>query len=249
MIKIIKGKLVNNKIKTSKSLSWIKANIKMKEIIIIRGVFEKDKIISIRNKVFQFGKKFKEKNPKRNVNTNAYHRIDNNHKLMRVKRIAHFYRFSYKSDAKTNIFDVITPLNILRNKIANLKSGYSFHNEEDGYVSQPAALHYPTGGGYMETHIDPLKPQTVEMVLAGSQKGKDFSSGGLLVKSKKGNWVNVEKNIKIGDIVMFRPDVPHKVKLIDKNKKLNWKNELGRWTFFSPIASFKNQKLNEKSLN
>ena len=76
MIKIIKGKLINNKIKTSKSLSWIKANIKMKEIIIIRGVFEKDKIISIRNKVFQFGKKFKEKNPKRNVNTNAKNSVD-----------------------------------------------------------------------------------------------------------------------------------------------------------------------------
>ena len=28
MIKIIKGELINNKIKTSKSLSWIKANVK-----------------------------------------------------------------------------------------------------------------------------------------------------------------------------------------------------------------------------
>lgn len=248
MIKILKGKLVKGQIETNKSIGWIQKSILKKEILIVRGVFSNKKVLDVKNQVFKFGLKTKEKNPKRNVNTKAFHRIDINHKKMRVKRIAHMYRFSYKNFAQTKIFDLIKPLNIFRNKIANLSDKFSFFDEESGYVSQPAVLHYPAGGGYMQTHVDPLVPQAVEMVLTASERGSHFNEGGLNVKSKFGKWIDVEKKIKLGDIVMFRPDVPHKVNVIDGDGKIDWKNKKGRWTFFSPIANFKNQNLNEKSM-
>ena len=100
----------------------------------------------------------------------------------------------------------------------------------------------------MQTHVDPLLPQAVEIVLAASERGSHFNEGGLNVKSKFGKWIDIEKKIRFGDIVMFRPDVPHKVNVIDGDEKIDWKNKKGRWTFFSPIANFKNQNLNEKSM-
>ena len=164
---------------------------------------------------------------------------------MHVQRIAHFYRFSYSDKKIPEIFNLFEPLNLLRNQIAELDENYSYYDEVDGFVSQPAVLHYPTGGGYMQEHVDPLDPQKVEMVLSGSQRGIDFVDGGLEIFLDD-EWIDVESHITKGDIVLFRPDVPHRVKPINAKSKLDWSKRQGRWTIFSPIAHSTKKELNEK---
>ena len=96
----------------------------------------------------------------------------------------------------------------------------------------------------MQQHEDPLYPQMVEMVLSGSQRGVDFSEGGIQIYNKK--WIDIESYINLGDLVLFRPDIPHRVTPIDENKSLSWDVLSGRWTIFSPIANINNEQLNEK---
>jgi hypothetical protein len=241
---IISGELDNSEIKTSECIADITQMISEGQVIIIRGVFVSKLLNSVKKEIFEFGQNSPENNPKRDAKTDNFHRVDNNHPSMSVKRIAHFFRYSYANQNLTSIFELIHPLNILRNSIANLNPEYTFYNDDDGFLSQPAALHYPVGGGYMSAHVDPIDPQKVEMVLSLSQRGVDFNEGGLSIYIDN-VWNDVEKFIQFGDICMFRPDIPHRVDPIDAGIELDWNTISGRWTIFSPIANISNEDINE----
>jgi hypothetical protein len=234
-------------IQTKESISSLRKLIEADKVVIIKDVFDKCLLDSIKNEVFDFGQETEEKNMKTNANTGNFHRIDDNHPAMSVKRVAHFFRYSYSERKSTSIFEVIHPLNILRNQIAELDTSYSFYDDESGYVSQPAALHYPCGGGYMQAHSDPIEPQKVEMVCSLSERGKDFISGGLAIYQDK-EWHDVEQYIAFGDICMFKPDSPHRVEPIDPEESKSFDSIKGRWTVFSPIAHMTDETKNEVSV-
>ena len=235
---ILLGKIIEGEITTTESIENLSEMISAGQVIIIKEVYDKKVLNLVKKEIFDFGQNNLEGNPKREAKTENFHRIDNNHPLMSVKRIAHFFRYSYHNQDATSIFKLIHPLNILRNSIAGLDKDYTFYSQYEGYLSQPAALHYPVGGGYMSAHVDPVDPQKVEMVLTLSERGVDFQEGGLEIFIDN-EWQDVEKFISFGDICMFRPNIPHRVNPIDPNIKLNWCSNAGRWTVFSPIAYIK----------
>jgi hypothetical protein len=241
---ILKGKIFEGEIVTSESTKNLAEMIATGHIVVIKKVFDQKILNLIKSEIFNFGQNSPENNPKRDAKTQNFHRIDNNHPLMSVKRIAHFFRYSYHNQTDTSIFKLIHPLNILRNSIAGLDKDYTFYSDYKGFLSQPAALHYPVGGGYMSAHVDPIEPQKVEIVVSLSERGVDFKEGGLSIFIDN-EWQDVEKYISFGDICMFRPDVPHRVNPIDPSSKLNWGSDSGRWTVFSPIANISDESKNE----
>lgn len=248
-ITILAGKLVNNEVTAEEDVSTITSRIQSGEIVVIRDVFDKNELLALRDRIHEFGTSTPEFNPDRTANTVNFHRIDNNHPKMMVRRIAHFYRFSYHNSDEAGVFKFMHPINILRNQVAGLPRDYTFYNDDDGFLSQPAMLHYPAGGGYMMTHVDPLHPQQVELVLLLSERGTDFQTGGLKAKSiSDEDFVDIEGQLKIGDICMFRPDIPHGVEAIDKEMPLDWKQSRGRWIMFSPIAHIRDQSKNESEV-
>ena len=247
-ISIINGNLKNDKIDTDMSIQEMTKRIELGEVIIVRNTFSKEKLYEVRRKVHRFGVSTPEKNPPRSAQTECFHRVDNNHPLMIVKRIAHFFRFSYEHQGDEGVFEFMHPINILRNQVAGLDEKYTFWEDWNGYLSQPAMLHYPAGGGYLANHVDPLHPQRVELVLAMSQRGEDFKSGGIQIQDGD-KWVDLESSIQFGDIVMFRPDVPHQVLPIDQDSQLDLQSETGRWIMFSPIANIYNNTVNGKQIS
>lgn len=216
-------------------------------VVIVRGVFSKEELLECRSKVFSFGQETPESNPPLSADSISFHRIDYNHPLMTVKRIAHLFRFTYKNKGNTGVFKFFEPMNYFRNRLAGLSETFSFNEDVSGFLSQPAILHYPCGGGYLENHVDPVEPQKVEMVVAISQRGTDFKTGGLEF-SLHGEWIDVEKYVEIGDIVMFKPDIPHRVTPIDPEETLSFGKNNGRWIIFSPIAHTYDKTKNEKEL-
>lgn len=244
---IISAHVSDGRILPNESISSLSQMISDGEVVVIRGAFDPEMLLTIKNEVFSFGQDASEKNHQNAANVTNFHRIDDNHPAMAVQRIAHFFRYSYVNSDETSIFNVIHPLNILRNQLAELPEDYTFYNDDSGYLSQPAVLHYPSGGGYMQAHVDPLEPQKVEMVCSFSERGKDFQTGGLSIYSDK-EWHDVENYIKFGDICIFRPDVPHRVEPIDPSKEKNFNDIGGRWTVFSPIASVSDKSKNEAAL-
>jgi len=245
---ILLGKIVKEEIITTESIESIAKLISVGKVVIVKGVYDKNILNIVKSEIFDFGQKIPENNPERDAKTVNFHRIDNNHQQMSVKRIAHFFRYSYHYQKATSIFKLIHPLNILRNSIAGLDKNYTFYSDFKGFLSQPAALHYPLGGGYMAAHVDPIEPQKVEVVLSLSERGVDFKEGGLSIFIDQ-EWQDVEKYISFGDICMFRPNIPHRVDPIDSSSELGWNKIAGRWTVFSPIANIIDESNNEVELS
>jgi len=93
---------------------------------------------------------------------------------------------------------------------------------------RPWAMYYPAGGGCFGWHEHRLEPTRIGLILAMSQIGVDFTSGGTEFRTPLG-LVNVESYHDIGDVCMFRYDLPHRVAPVDPGRDLCW-NGSGRWT-------------------
>lgn len=244
----LQGQLKNNQIILDQPDEELSKQIAGGAIVIITNVFNREEILSCRQKIYTYGQTTPESNPPRSADTINFHRIDNNHPMMSVKRIAHFFRFSYKNQGDSGIFRFFEPMNYLRNRLAGLEPEFTFYEDYKGYLSQPALLHYPRGGGYLQNHVDPVEPQMVEMVMLASEKGVDFKEGGLSIFDN-GKWLDIESMCKLGDMILFRPDIPHRVDPVDPDATLEFNENSGRWIFFSPIANIKNLEINEKGID
>ena len=92
---------------------------------------------------------------------------------------------------------------------------------------RPWAMHYPAGGGCFGWHEHQLEFTKISPILALSQIGADFRCGGTEFKTPFG-VVNIEAHHDIGDICLFRFDLPHRVTVVDPEQEPLW-NGSGRW--------------------
>ena len=93
---------------------------------------------------------------------------------------------------------------------------------------RPWAMYYPAGGGCFGWHEHRLEPTRIGLILALSQIGVDFTSGGTEFRTPQG-LVNVEPHHDIGDVCMFRYDLRHRVTPVDPDREVRWDGS-GRWT-------------------
>jgi hypothetical protein len=89
-------------------------------------------------------------------------------------------------------------------------------------------MHYPSGGGCFGWHQHKLQPTKIGLILALSENGVDFRSGGTQIKTPFG-VIDAMPHHDIGDLCLFRYDLPHRVTAVDPDRQRNWDG--GRWTF------------------
>ena len=160
---------------------------------------------------------------------------------MRVPCINHMYRFSPNDSNFKDFHEVVESMNNFRNQLLNIsESEYSKNGSEKGYVSRPVIKHYPVGGGYMSSHTDTLVgDHSLQLIVPLSQKGVDYQTGGLAIKNKNEKWIDVEKNLELGDFILCRPDLEHRVDEINKDHmQLDWKSESGKWSLIGILDKF-----------
>lgn len=216
------------------SIHELKEKINNFECVIIKNCLDKNKLLEIKKSAYEFAKINEPTNPGNTSNFLKYsfHRIDNNVPAMKKKCIDHMYKFGAEDCPSKYFFEIVERVDHFRNKIFNLESKDFIKNEnEKGIVSRPVIKQYPIGGGYMIEHTDTSDPAPLQLLVPLSSKIIDFNNGGLEVFCpKKKKWIDIESEIMIGDIVLHRPDLLHKVSPIDQDKKLNWDSILGKWT-------------------
>lgn len=93
---------------------------------------------------------------------------------------------------------------------------------------RPWAMCYPPGGGTFRWHHHRLEPTRIGLILAMSQIGVDFQTGGTQFRTPRG-IVNSVDHHDIGDICLFRYDLQHHVAPVDPERELRWDGS-GRWT-------------------
>jgi hypothetical protein len=91
------------------------------------------------------------------------------------------------------------------------------------------AMQYPIGGGCFGWHQHKLEPTKIGLILALSEIGVDFRSGGTEFRTPFG-VVDVMQHHDIGDLCLFRYDLPHRVAAVDSGRVRKWDGS-GRWTF------------------
>jgi hypothetical protein len=91
------------------------------------------------------------------------------------------------------------------------------------------AMQYPTGGGCFGWHQHKLEPTKIGLILALSELGVDFRSGGCEFRTPFG-LIDAMPYHDIGDVCLFRYDLPHRVSAVDPDRDRRWDGS-GRWTF------------------
>ncbi len=98
----------------------------------------------------------------------------------------------------------------------------------------PQVTHYPMGGSFFGRHWHPRYPQQVGMILALNKYGRDYHSGGTGYVIND-TIVETEGFQDVGDMILFRYDLPHWVSPSSFADRFSWDDPRGRWVAILPF--------------
>ena len=229
------GNFINGQIITDLSLREISEAITAGDIFILKRVFasQLEDLIRLRRAVFDWSRS--------TAPSEQPGPTENSHCMQagvsagqKTPHIYHSYNFNRISqlpgDLATQLFKYFRPLCELQNAL----TGNTARLEEfNGVALHPQVIQYPPGGGIFGRHFHPLDPQKIGLIVALSQRGVDFDRGGACFEVD-GEVVNIEPYHELGDIALFRYNIPHWVNSTDLREKFDWDSERGRWTMVLP---------------
>lgn len=172
--------------------------------------------------------------------------IDNcsleNHRKKKFNKVLDFYSIDVlPKNVKTNrIFRTFELSGYTVNKFKELKKIIDLQKKiikltpKKKIYKKFQVIHYPKGGGHFDWHHHPRYPTNYGFIITLSKKGKNFNQGVTNFKVRK-KILNLEKfNISIGDLILFRYDLPHSISKVDSKEDLRFDSN-GRWTLVLPV--------------
>ena len=162
-----------------------------------------------------------------------YHRVDDGKIASSIPHL--FHQFGLNSieeldaDLSGSAETIRTALRGLQNRVAGTRFVFSPHE------LRLKVLHYPAGGGYLAQHVHPLEPQRVGLILSASRIGGDVVTGGTYFETPAGR-VDTSRAHDIGDVILFRYDIPHGVAAVDPGSSLEWHSDVGKWSIVLDLS-------------
>ena len=160
-----------------------------------------------------------------------FHRISVADPRSHVSATFHQFNFFPWNQDVFQLFSVFRPVFEARNLMLGEDRGAFLGSlPERGAAARLGFQFYPAGGGFMNTHIDPVGfHQSVLVSLVMSRFGSDYEQGGVYVEDTAGVRFFPEAECEPGDLVWFNPQMPHGVAPIDPESPLGWTQFRGRW--------------------
>src|SRR5258708_10397925 len=227
---LIRAFVQDGAIRSQLSDSEIDTLVSAGKVVILKGAFDPEKMIHLRQAARRWAKDTppfphgKSPNAMPRVN---YHRIDDGRIVSSLPHVFHQICFNSLDAVSGNIGQAVSSvaalMRDLQNRVANTK--YDF----DLTGLRVKVLRYPAGGGYLSEHEHPLKPQRIGLITSLSRIGDDFVNGGTTFRTPLG-FVDTNEYHDIGDIIIFRYDLAHAVRPVDREKQIDWDSESGKWT-------------------
>jgi hypothetical protein len=234
----LKATIENDVIVPSKSIEEISNEVMKGNIIILKNVFDEKFLLDFRKEFLKWSRSVDPIIPS-NKKDESYlkenhHRIDDNPPQSETPHRSHFHNLMRldnlpKELSKTATM-IFTSLRDLQNKVSGTNGDFLPTNNP--ILMRPQIIQYPSGGGYFGEHIHHLEPQKIGLITGLSRKGIDYKIGGTSFKTPFGFIDSGEHDI--GDITLFKYNLPHAVTEVDPEDKLDWKSEKGRWTIILP---------------
>lgn len=94
-------------------------------------------------------------------------------------------------------------------------------------------VQFPAGEGQVERHTHESIfnfGQPINMVVALSEKGRDFQGGGLFIESKNKDVFDLTEEFCFRDAIFFKNDIVHWVSPVTGNKSEHFSKNGGRWS-------------------
>ncbi len=225
------------------------------KVLLVKNAFSEELVKLIKKKTIQFWKK--------NPNTfhqmieacPDYHRIitpevAKNYSVGAVRHTTYF--FSWNNDP-CGFNEMIYERWRYSKYLAGLNfNEYEKNTPKSGVVDRIQIVCYPPKHGGVEVHKDTMSnsPLAISCYLS-SKKNNDFSEGGFYLIDKKGNKINLENEIDIGDLSLYCPTIDHGVDCIDESSNLDqknydWNSGIGRW-WMGLFTNDSNMKLKRKT--
>ncbi len=203
--------------------------------IVLHNVFSRKKLEKLRSQVHRWGQEVASKPPQTYIDENFHSFESGISPRQKTPHMYHAYNFNQITQLPAYLRDTLTqisdPLRIFQNELTGNKAGYEVNAQ--GFKLHPQFIQYPSGGGMLGKHTHPLEPQRIGLILACSKRGTDFTSGGTYFELD-GESVSSDEIHDIGDMLLFRFDLPHGISPIDEDAALEDTSERGRWTFVLP---------------
>jgi hypothetical protein len=153
-----------------------------------------------------------------------------------LTRFQQFSFFPWNADY-FDLFSIFRPIFEIKNVLSNLeRDSFLGAEPQNGCVSRLSFQFYPSGGGFMNTHRDPVdRHQLVVPIVALTKKGQHFRQGGGFVCDSDGRKVNTDEDLNIGDALLFHAQLRHGVDPVDPEEKLDWLAYQGRWIVITAV--------------
>ena len=157
-----------------------------------------------------------------------FYRINFNDERSHIKGHFHQFNFFPWNQDLLSLFENLLNIFRLKNKLNNLDEDAFLLGQSSEFVPKLSFQFYDSGAGYLERHEDPIgEHQLVVPILVMSDKGNDFSTGGLEVEIND-TWHCLDDYAEKGDLLLMRGDLPHGVRPVDSEKEFKLYST-GRW--------------------
>ncbi len=229
----------------------IKEEIANDKPVIIKGMYPKQLLAKIKQYLFNVG-----------LNSlPSYHRLDHkipdhhlilqNHPDSYVDSYAHKFYFYPWNQNIFNFFEIFKEMFQIKNLISGLDADKYFlaNPEDDDFVIRCLFHHYPTGGGFIAKHSDTVGThQSVTSIAALSDKGKDFTNGGLYVIDENNQKVYIDDYLKSGSVLFFNPEIIHGVDEIEGSTEGGFFDPSGRWIMLGATIKTERNTIAKKAI-
>lgn len=227
---LIPARFQDRKVQPEKPFSYVRARVMEGRIVILKRAFDADLMRELRSALVAWSRIHPQYPQGKSPNSTPlenYHRVDDGKIRSALPHI--FHQFGLNSIDQL-IPSLRKPASVVAQAMLDVENevaGTHFDFSLSGLRMK--VLHYPAGGGFLEEHVHPLEPQRVGLVLSASQLDTDVGSGGTYFLSPFGR-VEAGPYHDIGDLILFRYDIPHGVSRVDEDRVLDWASEAGKWS-------------------
>ena len=228
---------IENIIHEKKIIDQIQSILIKKKYCVIKNVIEKEWIKTFKKYLVNIGKNslpnYKSISP---LAPNS-HRININDERSYVKGTFHQFVFYPWNQDLFNLFKKTEDIFFLKNLINGIRKDKFLKNGiEDNCTARIAVQFYPSGQGFLNTHIDPIGHHqlTVPMIMMSS-KGIDYFSGGGKIINQSNKKIDIDSLCEAGDMILSNASSPHCVDIVDKNLTKPWLEFRGRWVMLFAV--------------
>ncbi|MEO8629047.1 MAG: hypothetical protein ABI612_13235 [Betaproteobacteria bacterium] len=206
-----------------------------RNIVVLHHVFSPEQLAALREQVHAWGQEVEKKPPQVYIDEN-FHAIESGiSPRQKTPHCYHAYNFNelaqLQSPLSQTLLAVFQPLRAFQNELTG--NAATFERDPSGAKLHPQVIQYPSGGGLFGRHSHPLEPQRVGLILGISERGRDFEVGATHFEIE-GEDVGTDNVHDIGDLILFRFDIPHWITPVDPHVELDYNSSKGRWTLVLP---------------